>query len=345
MLIREAKEIVKQWVREEASHTPGFLGAFFHGSINWLTNDTPLSSTSDVDVLIVLSAAAPAEKLGKNLYQNLMIEASYLPVDQIRTAEQVLGVSHLAGSLRGNSIISDPTGHLHAIQAEVSKNYAKRVWVLRRCEHAEGKLRAHLQSIAEKAPFHDQVIAWLFGTGVTTHILLAAGLRNPTVRKRYLAVRDLLAEYGRLDFYETLMNLLGCAQMTQAEAETHLESLVGVFESASSVIRTPFSFAADISQLARPVAIDGSRELIERGDHREAVFWLAVTYTRCMIVLAQDGLPGLFEQHEPGWHRLLADLGIHSPADLGIRSRQVLETLPKIWAVAEAMIDANPEID
>ena len=344
MIIREAREIVKQWVREEASQRPGFLGAFFHGSINWLSDDAPLPTTSDVDVMIVLSAPAPVEKLGKILYQDLIIEASYLPSDQIRTAEQVLGVSHLAGSLRGGSIIADPTGHLHAIQAEVSRNYAKRAWVVRRCEHAEGKLRANLQSIAETVPYHDQVIAWLFGTGVTTHILLAAGLRNPTVRKRYLAVRDLLVAYGHADFYEALLDLLGCAWMTRAAVEAHLDPLIAVFNSASSVLRTPFSFAADISEQARPVAIDGSREMIEHGDHREAMFWLAVTYTRCMIVLAQDGTPGLSEQHEPNWLHLLADLGIRCPTDLKDRSQAVLHALPQIWRAAKAVMDANPEI-
>ena len=37
---------------------------------------------------------------------------------------------------------------------------------------------------------------------------------------------------------------------------------------AKAVVRTPYRFAADISDSARPVAIDGSRELIERGYHR-----------------------------------------------------------------------------
>lgn len=344
MLASEAMEIVQHWVMEEASQIPGFLGAFFHGSIIGMTGSAPLPATSDVDVMIVLNAPNPLDKLGKIAYQGVIIDASFLPVDQIRAAEQVLGVSHLAGSLRGSSIIADPTGHLHSVQTEVANNYAKRTWVIRRCQHAEAKVRAFLQSIDETAPLYDQAMAWLFGTGVTTHILLAAGLKNPTVRKRYLAVRDLLAEYRHVDFHETLLNLLGCAQMTQAEAEAHLAGLREVFDSACGVLRTPFSFAADISVLGRPVAIEGSRELIEQGAHREAVFWIAVTYTRCMTVLATDGSLERFNQHEPGWRRLLSDLGIRSPADIRFRRQQVLDALPAIWSVAEAIMDSNPEI-
>lgn len=344
MLVREAVGIARQWAMEEASQMPGFLGAFFHGSINWLTGGETFPSNSDVDVMIVLAEPPPREKLGKITYQGLIIDASFLPIDQIRTAEQVLGVSHLAGSLRGTSIISDPTGHLHSVQAEVAANYAKRNWVVRRCQHAEAKVRAFLQSIDETAPFYDQTMAWLFGTSVTTHILLAAGLKNPTVRKRFLSVRDLLVEYGHVDFHETLLNMLGCAQLTQAEAEVHLAALAEVFDSARGAVHTSFPFAADISALARPVAIEGSRELIEQGAHREAVFWIAVTSTRCMKVLAADGSPEIFAQHEPGWRRLLADLGIRSPADIRLRSRQVLDTLPAVWSVAEAIMDAHPEI-
>ncbi|MBE0696734.1 MAG: hypothetical protein IH586_07410 [Anaerolineaceae bacterium] len=343
------KLIVRQWVIEVASQTPGFLGAFFHGSINWLAEEDCLPSTSDVDVMIVLDGPTPPEKLGKLLYRGVIIEASYLPAEQIHSADQVLGLSHLAGSLQTDSIIADPTGRLRRVQAEISKDYAKREWVTRRCEQALRKVQRHLEGLNEAVPFqtglfHDQVTPWLFGTGVTTHILLVAGLKNPTVRKRYLAVRELLAEYGREDFYPPLLELLGCARMSQAQAEQHLAGLETVFDAAQAVIRTPFSFAADISQLARPVVIDGSRELIKRGDQREAVFWMAVTYSRCQQVLTQDGPPGMAERYDPAYRALVADLGIRSFADLQQRSQQVREMLPRIWEVAQAIMAANPEI-
>lgn len=340
MIVREAKEIVRQWVMAEASQAPGFHGAFYHGSINGLPEEASLPSTSDVDVMIVLDGPTPAEKLGKLRYRGVIIEASYLPASQIQSADQVLGVSHLAGSLRADSVIADPAGQLRAVQAGVSKDFAKRAWVTRRCEHAEQKVRANLQSLsgAEARPFHDQVLPWLFGVGVTTHILLSAGLKNPTVRKRYLAVRELLAEYGRSDFYEPLLELLGCARMRRAQAEQHLDRLAAAFDAAQGVIRTPFSFAADISELARPVAIDGSRELIERGDQREAVFWMAATYSRCQKVLYHDAAVEAQERHTPGYRAFLAELGIRSFADLQKRSQEVKEMLPQVWQAAEAIM-------
>jgi hypothetical protein len=343
-IVRHAKEIVRQWVMQEASNVRGFWGAFFHGSINWLSDEDSLPPTSDVDVMIVVDSPTPQEKLGKMLYQGMLIEASYLPMEQIRTAEQVLSMSHLAGSLRAASIITDPTGQLTRLQAIVSDDYAKSKWVYQRCKHARDKVLFHLQGLDEAAPFHDQVNHWLFGTGVTTHILLAAGLKNLTVRKRYLAARELLVEYGRSDFYEPLLEMLGCARINRASAEQHLAALANAFDAAKEVIRTPFPFAADISDLARPVAIDGSRELIEHGNQREAVFWMAATYSRCQKVLYHDAPLSRQEQYDPGYRALLADLGIRSFVDLQKRSQEVRELLPRIWELAEAIMSANPEI-
>jgi hypothetical protein len=345
MLVKHAKEAARQWVMDEASRTPGFHGAFYHGSINWLPDDALLPANSDVDIMVVLEGSGSPAKPGKLLTQGVLLEVTYLPGDQLRSANQVLGVSHLAGSLRGTSIILDPSGQLAHLQAAVSRDYAKRRWIYRRCEHARSKVLRNLEGLDEVEPFHDQVVHWLFATGVTTHILLVAGLRNPTVRKRYVAARQLLADYGQGDFYPTLLELLGCARITQARVEQHLAALAGAFDAASAVITTPFPFASDISAIARPIALDGSRELIQRGDHREAVFWMVATYSRCQKVLYHDAPVGLQDKFHPGYRQLLADLGIASFADLQDRSQQVKTSLPRIWEVGEAILAANPEIE
>jgi len=64
--------------------------------------------------------------------------------------------------------------------------------------------------------------------------------------------------------------------MSAARVEQHLAALTESFDAAKALIVTPFFFAADISDIARPIAIDGSRELIAHGEHREAI-WMVVT--------------------------------------------------------------------
>ena len=62
------------------------------------------------------------------------------------------------------------------------------------------------KSLAERAQ------GWVFPTGIMTHVLLVAGLRNPTVRRRYETTRDLLAEHNRLDLHERLLNVLAAGR-------------------------------------------------------------------------------------------------------------------------------------
>jgi hypothetical protein len=345
MLVKAAKAIARQWVIEEGSRTPGFSGAFYAGSTNWLADDAVPPATSDLDLWVVLADPNPPEKLGTFVYRDVLLEVSYTSRDQLGSPESILGDYHMAVCFLSPGIIADHSGQLSILQAAVAMDYARHGWVVQRCQDANNRILRNLRSLSEAQPFHDQVTSWLFATGVTTHVLLVAGLKNPTVRRRYVAARELLADYGRLDFYEPLLELLGCAQMSQATADRHLAALADVFDLAKAFVKTPFPFAADLSHIARPIAIDGSRELIERGDQREAVFWMVATYARCLKVLYSDAPAELRDRYNPGFRQLVGDLGIASFADLERRCDQVKGFLPRLWEVAEAIIAANPGIE
>ncbi len=273
----------------------------------------------------------------------MLLEVSYLPVERLSSPEAVLGRPELAGSLRSPSVISDPSGLLTRLQVAVARDYARRRWVCERCEGIRDNILRYLRLLDEPGPFHNAVTYWLFATGNTSLMPLVAGLRNPTVRKRYAAARGLLEEYGRQDFYDTLLGLLGCSTMSRARAEHHLGALTSAFDAAREVVRTPFFFTSDISEDARPVAIDGSREMIEAGDHREAVFWMVATYARCQKIFYHDA-PALREKYAAGFRELLGDLGIASFEDLRLRSADVEAFLPRLWDVTEAIIAANRDI-
>ena len=126
MLVKEAKAVAHQWVQEEGSKLPGFVGAFYHGSINWLPADVILPATSDLDIMLVFEDEVPAAKLGKFRYRDVLLEVSYLPQAQVQSPEQVLGNYHLAGSFRQPGIIADPSGRLTELQAAVAAAYANR---------------------------------------------------------------------------------------------------------------------------------------------------------------------------------------------------------------------------
>ena len=345
MKVKQAKEAARQWVLEEGSKTPGFSGAYLHGSANWLTDDASIPATSDTDVMVVLTGVEPPIKPGKFHYKGVLLEVSYISRDTLSSPESVLGRGHLAGGFRTRSVILDPSGQLTALQEVVSREYARRSWVRTRCERAADAARSAGRALHEAVPLHDQATMAVFAAGLTTFVLLAAGLKNPTVRKRYVAAREVLAEYGRLDFQEPLLELLGCAAMEREQVEHHLDGVTAAFDAASRVtIKTPYRFASDISNAARPISIDGSRELIERGLHREAVFWLAATYGRCRTIFAADA-PELLPRFDPSYRELLADLDIDSFEDRRLRCGEVEAFLPRVWEVAEEIMAANPDIE
>ena len=343
MLVKQAKAIARQWVKENASTMSGFQGAFFHGSTNWLADSAELAPTSDLDVMLVFDEPPPV-KLGKFIYQDLLLEISYLAAAEVATPAQVLSVAHMAGSFKEPSIILDPTGHLTKIQKAVAQEYAQRRWVIKRCQFSREKIISGLQSLDATRPWYGNIMGWVFATGITTHVLLVAGLKNPTVRKRYVAARELLAEYDRLDFHERLLALLGCAQMSAEQVAAHVPALAQAFDAAAALVKTPILFASDISPAARSISIDGALEQIAHGLHREAIFWMVVTYTRCLHFLTQDAPAELLARHTPGFDALLADLGIDEFADLVRRRERVMAFLPELWAVAAEIIDANPNI-
>jgi hypothetical protein len=189
----------------------------------------------------------------------------------------------------------------------------------------------------------DIVMAWLFAGGVATHVLLVAGLKNPTVRKRYVAVRALLDEYGRLDFYEELLALIGADRLSREVVGDLLERLIILFDTAKTIAaESSLFFSADISDDGRAIAIDGSRELIERGDHREAVFWIVATYCRCMMILRTTHPKTEFEEDFRG---VLATLGIESPQALQHGADEIERFLPRVWAMAEYIMRKNPDIE
>ncbi|MBD2871349.1 hypothetical protein [Paenibacillus arenilitoris] len=344
MKIGFARLIAAEWVAGNAGRFPGFLGAYFSGSTVGLPDDAELPASSDVDVVIVIEQAEPPVKLGKFAYRDTLIEATYLSMDQLRSAEEVLSSYHLAGSFRIDTVISDPTGRLRELQAEVARRFAEPEWVRRRCLNARQRIERGLRAVDPSAPLHERVTSWLFPTGVTTHVLLVAALRNPTVRLRYAAARDVLAAYGQDGLYPELLELLGCERMTPERALRHLDGLARTFDAAAAAARTPFFFSSDITASARPIAIDGSRALIRSGLHREAVFWIVATYARCHAILAADAPPDVRRELVPAFEAVVADLGVAASADLLRRADDVLAFLPRLWDAAEAIMAANPAI-
>lgn len=338
----EAMAIARAWVAETARDA-AIRGALWHGSVLDLDPDAPLPAGSDIDIVLVADDPVAVPVAGKIERDGVLLDISAIASADVTDPARILADPPLAPTFRNPEILHDPTGALAAVQREVAAHFAERAWVQRRVDATVEKIRRNLGSAASARPWPERVMAWLFGTGITTHVVLVAALRNPTVRKRYLAARELLAEHDRLDDYAWLLELLGAGHLTAAQVGAHLDALEPAFDRAGEVTRTPLPYANDLKPSSRRVAIGGSRELIAGGNHREAVFWVVATWTRVMTVFHHDA-PELEERFAPAFAAMLADIGIRKHDDLPRRSVEVEAGLPRLTALADDIMAATPEI-
>lgn len=342
--VRHAKEIAKEWVLDHGAKFVGFEGAFFHGSINWMNEDDVLPASSDVDLYLVSSADPLPKPPRKLMYRNVLLEISTRSAASLNNVEEILGDHRISGTFSKDCIAVDTTGQLTRLQAAVSKEFSDRKWVLKRCDKTLATVNGYLDALQPDMPFHEQVTVFSFGAGNLADLLTVACLRNTTVRKKYAVAREVLSVQGRTDLYEKLLRLLGCADFTKQQTSDHLDRLSKVFDAACEIDKRDYRFGSDISGAARKIAIGGSRELIEQGHHRDAVFWLLATYSRCMTVFDEYGAMGDLEKYRPSFDGLLADLDLDSYEKRLDRRDVVRQQIPAIWQEVETMISGNPEI-
>jgi len=329
VLVRDALGAGRAWVAEHAAPRTGFRGAFFSGSSPSLPAASPLPVWSDVDIVVVVADAVAPAKLGKLAYGGALLDVSYLPWAELVSAPTVATSYHLAASFSSDQVIADPTGHLGRLRDDIAPRFGHFEAVQRRCDDALGAIVSRLRSVDPAAPWQDQVTAWMFPTSITTHVVLVAALRNPTVRLRYVAARQVLAGHGEQSLYQRLLELLGCAGCDRQLVQKHLDGLAAAFDEASAVARTPMFFSTDITSAARPIAIEGSQHLVDNGDHREAVFWIIATWARCQQILAADASPGLCSAGEQRLRAAVTELlGVADTAGLRQRRTETLELLP-----------------
>ncbi|GAB3345444.1 hypothetical protein RMN56_26770 [Micromonospora halotolerans] len=336
MRVGGARAVAVDWVRAEMARDPSIGGAFFSGSTVGLPDGAVLAPSSDVDVLLVRDV--PAAKVGKFRHRGVLLEVSSLTWAELGSPADVLGSWVFAPMFRADAVIADPSGRLAAIRDRVAAGFADPVWVRRRCAGVRRRIEGGLARLDGRASVPEQVLGWVFPTSLLAVLPAVAGLRDPTVRRRYVRAREVLARYGFADRYEELLASLDGGGVGPGRVREHLAALAVTFDEAARVARTPVPFVADLSAAGRPVVLDGSAELVAAGAHREAMFWVVVTYARCHAVLAVDA-PGRERVLRPAFEAALADLRVASVAERRRRAAALVGSLPRWQAVADAVVE------
>ena len=341
MNIGNARDAARAWVLKHARNESGYCGAWFSGSTVQMPDDAVLPVASDVDVMVALDVEEVSPKPGKFIYEGALLEITFLPLASISSAASVLSSYHLAGSFRIDTIIDDPSGFLRSLQEQVAKSFSEEAWVRIRCGEALARVADGMSTLDFSAPLQDRINNWLFPTGVSAHVLLVAALRNPTIRLRYLAVREIMRQYHLEDRYEELLQLSGWESWTPQRVGKHLKNLERTFDEAVRHQGTLFFFRSDISMSARSIIIDGSRDLIRAGNHREAAFWMVATYARCHKILAADAPEKVQRAFMPAFESILSDMGVLVEEALRKRAQAVTAYLPRLRDSMECILADN----
>ena len=335
MRIDRAQALAAAWVRGHDFGLLPVVGSFFTGSTLEGRGADLLAPESDVDVAVVVDGPAPP-KLGKLRYQGVRVEVTYLSWAELADPERVARTSYLAPSFAHDALVTDPDGRLDRLRRHVAPLFARPDVVRDRCAAVLDRMAAPPEP-AGSWPL--AVTGWLFGTSLATVVLLVAGLRNPTVRLRYLRARELLESRGLGGRYPELLAQLGCLEVTPEQVLDHVPPLAAAFDATAACGPTGFPFASDLSPDSRPVAVDGTLRLVEQGDHREAVFWLVATFSRCLQVLDATGAADRQRHHDAFAAAVTGLTGLPGPEALARRRAQVVASLPGLRALAWQLID------
>ena len=333
MLIKDARTTAADWVRQS-----GAAAAFLTGSTLGRADAAELPSDSDLDVVVVSDGPAPS-KIGKLVHRGVRLDVSHLAADVLADAESVARTHYLAPSFATPRAILVDDGRLRALVDHIGPHFAEPEMIMARCSDVITRMEAGLAGVGTADSWAEQLQDWIFPISLPTQVLLVAGLRPPTVRLRYLRVRDLLQERERVATYEELLDLLGCRTVDAAVVRHHLAALDRAFTAAARCPPTGFAFGSDITGSMRDATVGATIRLVDAGHPREAVFWLMVTLVRCQLILDRVGEPTTRDHCAAALRSAAGDvLGVLAPQDLRRRADRLRAWTGTLRAEAERVI-------
>lgn len=309
-----AQAIATAWIHtNDHLHAAAFIG----GSAATVSPDTLYDPTSDIDCYLVIDGPPPPGKIGKVTVGGVLLDVSWLPWSHVETARTNAIIASL---LNFGRVIHDPTGRLEAIQLEIQGSFATPAAIWLRLEDMRQRIRAGLTADTFDLPQPEQMMNWLFPATLATHLPLIAACAPLTVRKRFLATKQVTTS----EVYEELLSLYGFADVTREQTQQWLDLTDRIFSENAALAETSSRFwAGDIRKDARAIAIGGSQQLIEAGLHREALYWIIATCSRCLVVRADAGaVPSTFLSN---YHAMLAKLALLTPDHRDIKSTAILD--------------------
>lgn len=353
---REARLLAETWVCEEVKNVPEVVGVILAGSTLSRAPEAPHPAGSDVDIFFYVDAEIPngiveprARFAPRKLdYGGVILEPSFHSVEGIADRKVVLGDMSLAPAFAHPLIVFDPSGRLRALSASVGPEFRRR-------GHAQRRLVQAVESVVEMGsrPCPPAVPAlrapcWRNGAlaiGLirAANVPLVAALRLTTSRKAFVGAREVLVAGGRVDLADSLLKLLGSADLSCAEVEELVAELECAYDVAVEVRRTPVVMDWNVSRDVRAFERAGVRELLD-GHHREALGQVVLLRTVVQGIIENDGDEEIRAWAGTGYLRLLTALGIEGDEAFFARAEALQAFVPELRKGCEELLARAPDV-
>jgi hypothetical protein len=296
-----------------------------------------------VDLALVLNT--DTERTIQELpYKGLMLECASFSTNAYRPPQSVLSSPGLAPNLVMDSIVSDRTGMLRALHQAVERDYARREWVLARCEYEKARTLQQLDLMAKACTPVDVSYHLGYAMNFLSGLMAVSYLQMPTHRRCSILTKQLLEKAGRPELHEKGLDAFGCANMSRSQVESYLQVAIAAFDRAVEVYRTPFHFSYKLHPHVRPYLMEATQEMIDEGYHREAVGWIWFVYHISNAAIQNDAPEEERLQFQAGFDHLLSGLGLVAPEAWPSRLQKAQELAHKIFEIADGVVERNPEI-
>lgn len=342
--VREVVAIVQEWVDLHARHLPDFAGAYLWAGITALLPGAPFPLYRDVDVVVVLPEGAQDDTV-EVFYRGVMLEVISLDLKAHQDAEAILSNPSHGPNMATTQILADPTGILTPLHRKVAAEYGRRRWIEARCEKEKESADKHLAAMRTAYTPQERLDSvWAFLSALSG-LLAVAQLKRPTTRRTLALLGELLDEQGRLDLHEAALTLFGSAHMSRADVQAMLDRTVVAFDRSVEVYKTPTPYGFTIRPHLRPYLAEATQEMIDEGNHREAMYWITALAGESYLVLQND----VTDEEKPEFAAQLQAMyaalgyeGISAEAWAG-RVESAERLAQEIYLIADALIALNPE--
>ncbi|AEI67789.1 hypothetical protein [Corallococcus macrosporus] len=346
MNVDQAIQRARAWVEQQSTHISGFHGAFLAGSLTRMPPNTPLEPWRDVDVVVVTTdpGSVQGDRMELSL-DGIIIECGVLSDEPFRSPEGILSSAEHADNLAAGVILADPTGSLQKLHTQVAAEYARRRWVQARCdsrkEYIGRRMRQAREALAADnfpAVFMHFYVAMSLLVGLTAQ----ADAKPLTLRRGFVLSGALLESWGRADLHEEALALLGSAHLSREEVEQFLAHFDEAFELAVRVKRKPIHYDFKFQRHLRPYYVDGTREMLREGRHREAIYWIIGYCYQAWLVLLNDAPEALQQPHLERLVSFFEKLDVLPTSDWASRLNRLQDVVTKFSAAIDERIRTQP---